>query len=238
MPGAFQDCTSLLFADLSQTSLERIYENAFNGASSMSSVLFKEGVKQIAKNAFANTALSEAYLPMSVTTLDKNAFDTDTVIHFTGNILSTYHLYVDANFDRHYYPILQELLNRGVSIGQFFGHGLDGQKDYFISTSGTGYGTGSEDGGTSLAPSAEGGADAEAGQTDADTAVSSQSNAGEEQQGEEQLPSEGSPDKVYELVQKTIAENPVAAALTLAVVLIVIIMGGYFRVRKNRKINM
>ena len=79
MPGIFQDCTSLSSITIPQN-MQTIGDNAFNGCSGMTSLVFSEvsTCSYIGANAFNGTSFSTVTLPASINTdINSNVIGTD-----------------------------------------------------------------------------------------------------------------------------------------------------------------
>lgn len=62
-----------------------IDEEAFYGSSSLDTVALPDGIKEIRARAFANSSLSEIYLPASLEFIDDTAFDGPEKVHITAD---------------------------------------------------------------------------------------------------------------------------------------------------------
>lgn len=72
---AFKNCTNLEDVDLSNTQLEEIPENLFQGISKLKSVKLPDTVKKIGSHAFANTGITKLMLPPYVDWIHGYALD-------------------------------------------------------------------------------------------------------------------------------------------------------------------
>ncbi len=104
--GAFQNCTGIKEAYLDTSEIDTVPESCFDGATQLTYVSLPTTCKKIKKYAFRNTALSTAYIPANVSSIDDLAFikgnpDTDSFDGYLQGLTvqceenSTAHWYCD-----------------------------------------------------------------------------------------------------------------------------------------------
>ncbi len=242
-------CTALTSIDIPAT-VRRIGDGAgaFDYCTSLSSVTFHEGLEIIYDRSFSSTALTEVWLPASLKVLQPDAFDPDVILHFTGDASKVTYSHVGDDLMVVYDSVLPALIQKGFTIAQFSGEGLDKQGSY--------YRPASEVTGGTAAPAAAPSADPAAGavrsgsDTDAEpsllpetadaaeTALTPAPLEDADGSSDELLDdedSEGGDDMtVYEVISHVVEENPWLAAFLVILLIAVVAAGGMRRYRKVR----
>ncbi|MCC8122669.1 MAG: leucine-rich repeat domain-containing protein, partial [Oscillospiraceae bacterium] len=239
--------------DFTSTKLEQVGNYAFYGNENLQNVTFRESVELLGEKSFANTALTEVTLPQTMYRLQLDAFDEDVIFTFTGDVTTTYNEYQDPGGTYHWVPVVNDLIDMGVQVTQFFGEGLDNQSTYLISTAGTSYSHTLADAATGSLPtdttaqSTEantflGAPAAQQDTTSAQTQVELDEDAivlEVEPQEPMDLEPEPEPEKaeveIYEFVQNVGQENPAIIVIIVGAIAVIIALGAVVRMRKMRR---
>lgn len=111
---AFMNCTKLTSLDLSRTSVASLMESAFDGCSSLSSILLPSTLTSIGQYAFQKNAFPDFFVPSSVTGIGMGAFcgsSAMTMMYLPSSVRSVGDYLVDLN-TKSYFPIYCEATTR------------------------------------------------------------------------------------------------------------------------------